>query len=132
MDDDTKCLYFTRKKEEQKEDYSSCVFLANKRRQTMAISSLWPDDKAEIYGTCSAYIVAMTSTNLFEVVKEKKESVITGTIVKGSFSWLDEISKGVRFTVIYSVPEDYKILNHIQFEEIVEEKKNKSVKMTLK
>jgi len=125
LDLDTKLLYFKDKTSNQTD-----IFIINKRTQTTPISSLWPDRNTLWHGTTQAYLVSMTSTRLLpkEQMEEKQciieEHNISGMVVKGAISWFDDILNGIRFSVIFSVPEDYKIINYLDFNGIIESKNN--------
>jgi hypothetical protein len=124
-DVNTELLYFRRTR--LPVDQHS-VFIVNKRIQTMTRSSFATGE--DEFGTLSVHIVAMATSS--QVQNDDAIAVtvgcnaqpserIKGTVIKGVFVWQDdEQPDSVRIVVIYSVPEDYKIINELGFQDIVE------------
>ena len=129
-DEDTELLYFRRIRRPVEADQHS-VFICNKRTHAMTKSSLAPCDDSLEFGTVAAHIVAMTTTSVLpkddpilvrmgDAVGNAADSVpVSGTVVKGVFVWDDPDSGGVRFVVLYSVPEDCQVRDLLSFEDIV-------------
>lgn len=95
-----------------------------------ASSSAAVEDK--VYGTVHAKLVSMTTTTLLEMDpclsvgsrdhSYKHQAVpVSGMVLKGTVAYDDEASEGVRFIVVYSVPEDYRIFTSLTFNDIVQD-----------
>jgi len=131
--ENTHLLYFRRTATAADEKDQFTIFICNRSVQTMTKSSLAPPSATDpIFGTAKAYMVAMNTSTLFPGDKDPAISIganphssqsqavpVSGMIVKGVITWDDEDSGGTRFVVIYSVPEDYKIINKLGFSDLV-------------
>jgi len=134
--DNTHLLYFRRTASKPEERDQFTVFICHRSAQTMTKSALASPTAAQqdpIFGTAKAHIVSMTTSTMFPVNKDPVVNVVgdvppnvdtqavpvSGMIVKGVIAWDDTDFKGVRFIVIYSVPEDYKIINRLGFSDLV-------------
>ena len=134
--EDTHLLYFRRTATKPDERDQFTVFICHRSVQTMTKSALASPSAAKldpIFGTAKAHIVSMTTSTMFPVNRDPVETVVgdvppgtdtqavpvSGMIVKGVIAWDDTDYKGMRFIVIYSVPEDYKIINRLSFGDLV-------------
>lgn len=127
--DNTQLLYFRRSALESEEKDQFTIFICNRSTQTMTKSSITPPADPRhgtepVFGTAKAHIVAMTTSTLFPKdptmpIDSAAAVPVSGMIVKGVIAWDDHDSTGVRLTVIYSVPEDYKIINTLCFQDLV-------------
>jgi len=134
--ENTHLLYFRRSAATSEERDQFTVFICNRSTQTMTKSALAPPSNVQrgepVFGTAKAHIVAMTTSTMFPQdsdpaicvvggdTKVEKAVPVSGMVVKGVIAWDDLDFQGVRFVVIYSVPEDYKIINKLSFGDLVD------------
>jgi hypothetical protein len=133
LDDKTQLMYFRRSADHPGESDQYSVFICHQSIQEMAKSTLFPRDlggaEEKVHGTVQAKLVSMTTTTLLEtdpclsVGSFQKNSAVpvSGMVLKGVVAWNDVECNGVRFIVVYSVPEDYKIINKLSFNDLVME-----------
>lgn len=145
LDEKTQLMYFRRSADVGEAQDQFSVFICHQSEQEMAKSTLLPpvsvvtgDANSEqlegdkVYGTVQAKLVSMTTTTLLEMdpcvsVGNTDHSYrhsavpVSGMVLKGVVAYDDAECNGVRFVVVYSVPEDYKIINKLSFNDIVQE-----------
>jgi len=114
---DTELILF---RHDKADDLKETLFVLNRKLMDMAKTTLLvanpnPDD----VGTIDVRLVAMTSTAMYddESLPQQRAPRLSSMVIKGVVCWAEEA--GVRISVVYSVPEDYNIVDNLTFDDVL-------------
>ena len=97
------------------------VYVCNRREQEIAKSTLAPPGKRKLlsseseFGSVKATIISVMSTSLHSPLNDAP--LRSMKVVKGAICWQED--SGVRITVLYSVPEEFRLMKRLNFHELV-------------
>ena len=100
------------------------IFVCNKRESDIAKSTLAPPGKRKLlsseseFGAVKAVVISAMSTSLHSPIEDAPLKSMK--VVKGAICWRED--SAVRIAVLYSLPEEFRIMKKLQFSELVTSK----------
>uniref|UniRef100_A0A7S3LHW7 Uncharacterized protein n=1 Tax=Aplanochytrium stocchinoi TaxID=215587 RepID=A0A7S3LHW7_9STRA len=109
-DEDIKVVRF-RRKFENKQHNQDVVFICNRRKRTLARSTLTPPQgkktSIEEFGKVNATIISAMSTSIYCNIPRSEDDPNVMKVVKGGIIWQE--GDDVRMSVLYSVPDRFRV-----------------------